>query len=69
MVITVTNLGKYLWVYFEDVKYIHLHTLEATPKHFFFSCQGVWSTPKANEKKLNATFKVRLRSIFLWNEF
>ena len=21
--------------------------------------QGVWSTPKANEKKLNATFKVK----------
>ena len=29
----------------------------------FFFHQGVWSTPKANEKKLNATFKV---SFFVW---
>lgn len=31
--------------------------LHCAEKVYFFY-QGVWSTPKANEKKLNATFKV-----------
>ena len=33
----------------------------------FFFYQGVWSTPKANEKKLNASFKVRLLHLHQWN--
>lgn len=36
---------------------------------FFLFGQGVWSTPKANEKKLNATFKVRLISYMYINIF
>ena len=39
---------------------IHISAVVLMQSFNSISYQGVWSTPKANEKKLNATFKVRL---------
>lgn len=44
--------------------FLNMNPCTVLKKCNFFFHQGVWSTPKANEKKLNATFKV---SFFVWH--
>lgn len=51
-----------LW---QDKKHLYLIRCLISTIVTHYSYQGVWSTPKANEKKLNAHFKVR--SVSSWN--